>query len=428
MKIFRFSGRALGICAAAGFLAGCGGSHASLGSPTSLVPSVAGFRAGPAAGKEQVLYSFSGGNDGGNAATGLAIDPSGNLYGTTVIGGNATCGTVFKLAPQPTPPWSETVLYNFGCFADGKSPHGGVNFDKHGNLDGTTVAGGSGGACASDGCGLVFQLTAPTENVLHSFTAGSDGFGPGGGVVFDRAGNIYGTTPDGGADYVGVIYEVSPSGTQWKERVIHTFTGGKDGAVGSLGSLLIDKSGNLYGVTEEGGAHSAGTVFKMSQTSKNHWKLTTLYAFKGTPDAGSPYGGLVANASGHLFGTTYYGGAKGLGSVYELTPSGKGRYRERVLYSFQGGSDGSSTTTTLVFGGSGDLYGTTSAGGASCDCGTIFKVNPTTGAEKVLHAFGGTGDGAYSYYGLTADKSGNFYGTTVAGGLFGQGTVFKFTP
>ncbi len=166
----------------------------------------------------------------------------------------------------------------------------------------------------------------------------------------------------------------------------------------------------------------------MTRASGNHWKFTTLYAFKGAPDAGSPYGGLVADTSGNLFGTTYYGGSGGVGTVYELSPGKKGKYREHVLYNFKGGKDGSSSTTTLVFGPSGNLYGTTSAGGGTCDCGTIFSVNPTTGAEKVLHNFGASGDGAYSYYGLTAGKSGHFYGTTVAGGLFGQGTVFEFTP
>ena len=412
---------ALAICAIASFLAGCGDARSTIGAPV-------GARYGRVAtGMEQVLYSFTGGSDGGNAATALAIDAGGNLYGTTVIGGDATCGTIFKLAPQPSPPWQETVLFNFDCYSLGKNPHGGVTFDPSGSLDGTTVAGGSGGACASDGCGLVFQLTPKMENVLHSFTAGNDGFGPGGGVVYDRSGNVFGTTPDGGKYSEGIVYEVSHSGTHWNERVIHAFTGGKDGGVGSLGSLWIDASGNLYGVTELGGAHSAGTVFKLSPSSKKRWKLTTIYAFKGTPDAGFPYGGLIADDAGNLYGTTYDGGKNGLGSVFVLSLRAKNKYRERVLYSFRGGSDGSSTTSTLAFGPNGDLYGTTSAGGGSCDCGTIFEVNPKSGKESVLHRFGGAGDGAYSYYGLTL-ANGTFYGSTVAGGTFGQGTIFEFTP
>ncbi len=423
MQILRFYSRTLGICATVALLGGCAASHSTIGIPVTAGPAV--DRTGSAQSHERVLYSFTGGNDGGNAATGLVFDGPGNLYGTTVIGGSYTCGTVFKLKPQPTPPWQEAVLYNFSCYGDGKNPHGGVSFDPQGRLDGTTVAGGSGGYCTGDGCGVVFQMKATTETVLHSFAGGSDGFGPGGGVVFDAAGTLYGTTPDGGIDSQGTVYQVSRNGRQWHETVIHAFTGGKDGGVGSLGSLLLDASGNLLGVTEIGGAHGAGTVFSLSPSSK---KLTTLYAFKGTPDAGSPYGGLIADASGNLYGTTYYGGANGLGSVYELVRNAKGGYRERVLYSFRGGSDGSSSTSTLLLAGTGNLYGTTSAGGGTCDCGTIFKVNAKSGKETVLHSFGTGTDGAYSYYGLTADTSGNLFGTTVAGGHFNQGTVFEFTP
>jgi len=414
--------RALAGIALAIVLSGCGESGSTYGPSHAL----AAVRRS-AQGSERVLYSFTGGSDGGNAATGLALDGNGNLYGTTVIGGTAQCGTIFELEPQASPPWPETVLHNFGCYADGKNPHGGVTFDRGGNLDGTTVAGGSGGSCGSDGCGILFQLTSKTENVLHNFTGGRDGFGPGDGVVFDPAGNVYGMTPDGGAHSQGTIYEVWRAGRQWREKVIHAFTGGADGGVGSLGLLLRDAAGDLYGVTETGGAHGAGTVFKLHATSKRRWNLTTLYAFKGEPDGGSPYGGLVAAANGDLYGTTYYGGAGGLGSVFELARGTHGRYRERVLYSFRGGGDGSSPTATLTL-ENGELYGTTSAGGGSCGCGTLFKVGARSGRESALHAFGSGSDGAYPYYGLTLDASGNLYGATVAGGAFGQGTVYEFMP
>jgi len=386
-----------------------------------MLPAIAHHRAG--SDTERVLYNFTGGNDGGNAATGVTFDKSGSMYGTTVVGGAYNCGTVFKLAPQGSS-WQESALYSFTCYGDGKNPHGGVTLDR-GNLVGTTVAGGTGGSCAGDGCGVVFQLKPAAEAVLHSFTGGNDGFGPGGGVTLDATGNLFGTTPDGGASSQGVVYEVTRSGRRWSEHVIHAFTGGKDGGVGSLGLLLLQGSA-LYGVSELGGAHGAGTIFKISGANKQ-WTLTTLYAFKGAPDAAFPYGGLVADTSGNLFGTTYYGGTSGQGTVFELVRNARG-YRERVLYSFKGGSDGSSSTSTLVFAGSGDLYGTTSAGGGSCDCGTIFKVNPKTGQETVLHSFGGGSDGQYSYYGLTPDASGTLFGTTVAGGLNNQGVVFSFTP
>lgn len=412
------------LCAAAALLSACGGAHAG-NAAGAAVPAVAAPNEA-FSDTERVLYSFTGGNDGGNSATGLTLDRSGNLYGTTVVGGTSNCGIVFKLAPQVSPPWQESALYNFTCYGDGKNPHGGVTLER-GNLDGTTVAGGTGGTCTGDGCGVVFQVNAGSEKVLHAFTAGNDGFGPGGGVVFDTAGHLFGTTPDGGKYSQGVVYEAGRTGRQWHERVIHAFTGGRDGGVGSLGLLLLASS-DLFGVTELGGAHSAGTVFKLTANPNGDWKLTTLYAFKGTPDAGSPYGGLIADASGNLYGTTYYGGAHGQGAVFELMLGAKGTYRERVLYSFAGGADGSASTSTLVFGRGGDLYGTTSAGGGSCDCGTIFKVNPKSGRETVLHGFTGGSDGAYSYYGLSEDAGGNLYGTTVAGGNANQGTVFEFTP
>lgn len=396
------------ICAAIVVLAGCSAAQTNL-------PSGSTSLARPAASKAQILYSFTGGNDGGDAATGLVFDSKGNLYGSTVIGGKYTCGTVFELTAKSKPPWPESVLYNFGCYADGKSPHGGVTFDKSGNLYGTTVAGGTGGYCASDGCGTLYRLTSKGESVLHNFSSGKDGFGPGGGVIFDRAGAIYGTTPDGGKGNEGVIYQVSSSG---HEKILHAFTGGKDGGVGSLGLLLLHGSA-LYGVTEIGGANNAGTVYRLSGS-----KLTTLYAFKGTPDAGSPYGGLIADKPGNLYGTTYYGGAGNLGSVFELI-AGKHGYHERVIYSFAGGNDGSSPTSTLLLDNSGNLYGTTSAGGGYCNCGTVFKVGAKSGKEQVLYAFGGSGDGAYPYYGLVADRKGDLYGTTVSGGAFYQGTVFE---
>ncbi len=424
MNVFGLRERRFALVAAAMVLAGCGGS--SIAAPFGAVQS-AGAHLRNAASGEKTLYSFSGGSDGGNAATGLAVDAHGDLYGTTVVGGAYTCGTVFKLAPQKNPPWKESVLHAFTCYGDGKNPHGGVTFDTHGNLDGTTVAGGSGGPCSSDGCGVVFQQTKSGENVLHSFTAGADGFGPGGPVAFDKRGDVFGTTPDGGVNSEGIVYEIYRSGDRWHERIVHAFTGGSDGAVGSLGALLYE-SGSFYGVTEEAGANGAGTVFKLSPASRRGWKLTTIYAFKGVPDAASPYGGLVADAAGDLFGTTYYGGANGVGSVFELTPSGHGKYRERVLYSFLGGSDGSYSTSTLVFGSSNTLYGTTSMGGGSCDCGTVFKVDANSGTEQVLHSFGSGTDGSYPYYGLTPDGSGNFYGSTVAGGNFGQGTIFEIKP
>lgn len=381
-----------------------------------------------AAGNYQVIYAFTGGDDGGNPATPLIFDSSGNAYGTTVVGGTYTYGTVFELTPSSQGQWKETPLYSFSGGPDGKAPHGGVTLHG-GNLYGTTVAGGS-GFCSSDGCGVVFSLTPHGLNVVYSFRGGNDGFGPGGGVVFDANGNMYGTTPDGGKHSAGVVYELSPNGKHWQFRVIHAFTGGRDGAVGSLGLLLVDNAGNLYGVAELGGAGSAGTVYRLSPDSSGAWTFTTLYAFAGSPDAGFPYGGLIADAAGNLYGTTYYGGANNLGSVFELRLNGKGKYSERVLYSFKGGSDGSSPTSTLTFDKGGTLWGTTSAGGgAACDCGTIFKLNPRSRIETVTHRFGGsTSDGKNPYYGLAPDATGRLYGAATSGGADSSGVVFDFAP
>jgi len=377
------------------------------------------------------VYSFSGGADGGNPATRLTFDSAGNAYGTTAAGGAFGFGTVFML----TPSGQEQVLYSFTGGPDGLSPHGGVTLDGSGNLYGTTVAGGVGGLCAGDGCGVVFKLTSSggswSESTLYNFKGLNDGFGPGGGLVFDQAGNLFGTTPDGGAHSAGVVFELSPTKYGWKQKVIHAFTGGRDGSTGSLGLLLLDATGNIYGVSELGGPQGAGAVYELSPTPRGPWKVNVLYDFKGMPDGANPYGGLISDAAGNLYGTTYFGGQAGMGTVFQLTPGPNGKWQENILYSFQGGTDGSLPTTTLIFDASGVLYGTTSTGGRpSCDCGTVFKLTLSGGSwnEKIIHFFGKRRDGSYPNYGLTFDQAGNLYGATPAGGSGGQGTVFRLSP
>ena len=402
-----------------------------------------------AASQEKKLYSFTGGLDGGRPAADLVFDNAGNLYGTTVTGGNSGnctggCGAVFKLARDSSGKWQETVLYNFQAGADGKNPYGGVMIDKTGNLIGVTVAGGSGGICSGDGCGVVYMLTRSgntwNQSVLYSFTGGRDGAGPGSGLVLDKSGNLYGTTPSGGKPNAcaglgcGVIYQLAPVKGGWKENVIHTFTGGKDGATGSLGRLLFDKAGNLYGLAEIGGdltcnpPSGCGAAYRLSPLPGGKWKMATLYAFKGQPDASFPYGGLISDASGNLYGTTYFGGMTGAGSVFELKPGSNGKWTETVLYSFQGTADGGNPTTTLVLSSAGNLYGTTSAGGDSNGDGVVFKLTPSAGGwkESVAHQFHGA-DGANPNYGLVQDKAGNLYGVTPFGG-HGQGVVFQMGP
>jgi len=379
----------------------------------------------------KILYSLAGGADGEYTDTDLVVDSAGVIYGTSVQGGRHGGGTVFQLAPTSSG-WRHSVLYDFTGGADGGEPYKGVTLDRQGNLYGTTVTGG-GGACEG-GCGVVFKLTRSGANwnqsVIHTFSGGDDGSGPGSGLTIDRFGNVYGMTPTGGAFGLGVIFQLKPhtDGT-WTLRVLHPFTGGNDGQAGSAGRLLLGHAGNVYGVTTTGGANGKGVVFKLSRVLGGKWRFSTLYAFKGQPDAGFPYGGLAFDKSGNLFGTTYYHGANNLGSVYKLSRSSNGTWTEKVLYSFKGGTDGSGSIARVVFDAAGNLYGTTSEGGAGY--GTIFKLTPGASrswTESVVHRFQGSPDGAFAYNPMVVDSAGNFYGATVHGGTNNDGAIYKFTP
>lgn len=388
-----------------------------------------------AASTTQVIYSFNGGNDGEYADTDLVMDSAGNIYGTTVQGGLHSSGTVFRLSPSGNG-WTHTVLYSFTGGADGGEPYKGVTLDGKGNIYGTAGVGGLYvGPCIDTGCGVVFKLTNSggtwIQTVIHSFTGGNDGYGPGAGVTIDNHGNVYGMTPTGGANGFGIVYQLMPgaNGT-WTEKIIHTFTGGADGSGGSAGRLVLDPAGNVFGLCTVGGANGAGTVFQLTPTRTGEWSVATLYAFKGEPDSGFPYGALVADAKGNLYGTTYYAGTHDLGTVYKLSLR-NGIWTETGLYSFKGGTDGSAPISTLVADAAGNLYGTTSEGGAQCSCGTIFKLTLNGAGTKysVVYRFNGPPDGAFVYNGMVADSAGaTLYGATVHGGTSNDGTIFKFMP
>jgi uncharacterized repeat protein (TIGR03803 family) len=355
-------------------------------------------------GQETVLYGFTGGADGAYPAAGVIRDAAGNLYGTTSSGGAANAGVVYKLDPGTG---QETVLHSFTGGADGGYPVGGVILDSAGNLFGTTPGGGA------QGQGVVFKLDAAGhETVLHSFD-GSDGDGPQSGVIRDPAGNLYGTTYFGGASDAGVVFKVDAAG---QETVLYSFTGGADGG-NPQGGVIRDAAGNLNGTTFHGGGAGAGVVFQVEGAGQE----TVEYSFNVAADGANPYASLIADAAGNLYGTTEYGGI-GLGIVFEVDTAGQ----ESVLYSFTlgaHGAEGAEPRGTLARDSDGNLYGATNNGGAA-DAGVVFSLS-ATGTAAVLYTFTGGADGGYPYDGVIRDTAGNLYGTTAYGGAAGAGVVFK---
>src|SRR5437867_1604128 len=368
-------------------------------------------------------------DEGEYADTDLETDSAGNIYGTTVLGGDFGSGTVFKLSPTPTG-WVHTVLYSFTSGADGGEPYKGVTLDREGNLYGTAVSGGS-GSCEG-GCGVVYKLTNSgetwTQTVIHAFTGGDDGSGPGARVALDAQGNVYGMTPTGGAFGLGTIYQLHPGANgNYSFKVIHSFTGGTDGSSGSAGKMVL-RNGHLYGAATTGGAFASGTVFELRPTQTGEWDFKVLYSFRGQPDGVFPYGALLFDRSGNIFGTTYYGGVNGIGAVYQLAPRLTGEWKERVLYSFAGGGDGNSPISHLNFDSVDNLYGTTSEGGLGS--GTIFKLTRGPNGswvESLPHLFQGPPDAAFPYSGMI-NRAGSFYGATTHGGDNDDGAMYKFTP
>ncbi|MGB9197871.1 MAG: choice-of-anchor tandem repeat GloVer-containing protein [Terriglobales bacterium] len=307
---------------------------------------------------------------------------------------------------------SETVLYSFLGEPDGANPVTAVTLDAAGNLYGTTDNGGTAGL------GTVFKL-APDgkETVLYSFAVQADGANPFAGLVRGKKGYLYGATLYNSDSY-GTLYKVSPKGVH---TVLYAFTGGADGADPYGENLILDKAGNLYGTGYSGGTFEYGVVFELSAAGTE----SVLYSFTGGTDGGRPYAGVVEDKHGNFYGTTLQGGAFGLGTVYKVTASGT----ETVLHSFAGGSDGATPYGGVILDSKGNLYGTT-AGGGSSNAGIVFKLSPS-GTETVLYAFAGGPDGANPTVALVRDKAGNLYGTTYNGGNgngSGDGTVFEISP
>jgi uncharacterized repeat protein (TIGR03803 family) len=380
-----------------------------------------------------VLHRFKGGADG-NGPEGLVGDAKGNFYGVTCLGGTSDSGTVFKLRGK-----KETVLYRFTGGSDGFCPVGSLLY-KGGMLFGVTSEGG--GICQDQHeCGTVFKLdNARQMTTLYRFTGGVDGDYPNGALVRDAAGNLYGTTGEGGASSCqnsdgtgcGTVFKVDMNGS---ETVLYNFTGGADGWFPNLG-LVWDAAGNLYGTTNQGGdlncgqTDGCGVVFKLDKSRVE----TVLHTFTNG-DGAQSQAGVIRDTKGALYGTTGSGGnlgcdpGFGCGVVFKLGKTGK----ETVLHRFRGKPDGSVPLGGLLRDAQGSLYGTTVGGGAF-GFGTVFKID-TVGRSTVLHSFSGGADGAFPQgAGLIMDTSGSLYGTTLTGGdlschrNLGCGVVFKLTP
>lgn len=363
----------------------------------------------------KVVHNFTGGSDGGNPVDGFMMNSKGMLFGTATAGGSSGLGVVFKASAKGT----MTVLHSFTGGSDGATPNGGVVEDASGALYGTTTAGGASGA------GTVFRM-ARQEKVLYSFAGGADGADPQAGLVMDAAGNLYGTTTAGGSAGNGTVFEiVPPAGGKgvWTEKVLYSFGTGADGAA-PIARVTLDASGNLYGTTSLGGAYGYGTVFQLTPGSV--WTENILHNFQNADDGATPYAGLVSDAAGNLYGAATDGGANGGGTVFELSPSG-GSWTFTVLVS-QPGWGISGTFRDLVLDGTGNIYGTTHCDGAN-NAGTIYELSPSGGTwtYTLLYTFTGGSDGLYSISNLVL-KNGKLFGTTIDGGADGAGVIFKLTP
>ncbi len=406
-------------------------------------PNAAAYAGSPT---ESVIHVFTDTAKGVRPASAMIVDAAGNLYGTLYTGETGVNGGVFELSPPAAgkPDWTARTLHRFDLDRGGKYPTSTVlTMDAAGNLYGTTPQG------SANDAGVAFELVKPsgegawTEKVLYHFNGRKDGGTPYCGMVFGPGGRLYGTTGFGGTSGAGTVFMLSPDDNQasgWAETVLHSFTGGLDG--GDPYSLpVFDAAGNLYGTTENGGTESGGVVFELSPPAAGGaWTETVLHSFGADTDGSTPRIALLFDSRGNLYGTTNAGGAYSAGVVYELSPPTDGgtAWTEAILHDFafnaQGGSDGGDPSlSTLVFDKQGALYGTARVGGAGKN-GIAFRLTPPTvgGApwqETILHSFTGSPDGAQPEGGFVMGADGTLYGTTFGGGnAAGYGTVYRLTP
>jgi uncharacterized repeat protein (TIGR03803 family) len=379
--------------------------------------------AGP---KYKVLHAFGKGKDGGGLWGSLAFDTHGNLYGTTSGGGAYGDGTVFELTTGSKGKWSENILHSFPSFPnDGGGLFSTPIVDAAGNLYGTTEGGGG-----PYTYGTVFELTPGsggwTETVLHGFVRGIAG-SPQGPLTMDTAGNLYGTADD--------PFELSRSSGTWKLTLLHKFPSYKGDGNGANGGVILDTSGNVYGVTGLGGtstlcAEGCGTAYELHRAPGGGWKEHILHDFGTGGDDMLISGALLLGGTGNIYGAAD-GGAYNQGAVYRLSHGSDGHWKAAIQYSFTGGANGGGPSGGLVMDKFGDLYGATVNGGDPlCGCGVVYKLAPRSNGKwkyTVLHRFTGY-DGAQPFATLTLDSKGNLYGTTAIGGAGGAGVAFELTP
>lgn len=406
------------------------------------------------AGTETTLHSFAAQGHGAYPQGGLIADADGNLYGVSAQGGAYNAGTVFELFRNQWGGWNQKILYTFKGGNDGLYPEGQLVFDAAGNLYGTTYWGGKAPNCIAGGCGTIFELKhntdgSWTEIILKTFDDDKFGGDLEYGLVFDKAGNLYGTSWVGGPNQGGIVFELSPSsGGTWTETILYSFTfGGGNAPPPSWpkGRIVFDDGGNIYGILAIGGngcPGGCGAVYRLSSASAGKWNLTILHYFAAGPDGAFPIAGLIFDKAGNLYSTTDDGGTGtgvgcnyGCGTVFKMSPSGNGQWTESILYNFQGTADGSDPESELIFDAAGNLYGTTYDGGGlgTCydgGCGTVFELSPNGNQwnETVLWRFSGITDGANPSSGILLAPTGQLFGETYSGSNAGQnGTVFSLT-
>ncbi len=376
-----------------------------------------------------VLHQFSGGsNDGSKAMGSVAVDRASNVYGSTFDGGNhsgfcatlGSCGMVFR-AQNRNGAFTYTPLYFFHG-NDGAQPSGGVTLGPDGALYGTTSLGGN-SSCGNDGCGVVFKLRPPPsfcrmvfcdwdETVIYSNPGGNGPATLYAGVLLDAVGNIYSTSFFGGEFGSGAVYKLSPSGGNYTETNLYSFTGGSDGAL-SMTAVAMDAAGNIYGATTQGGVHGFGTVFRLVREADGY-TFQLLYTFTGGSDGASPEGNVVLDAAGNLYGATSLGGG-----IFQITPSGAFTVVD---------TQASFLSSPLTIDSLGNIYSTT-YGGGSHDDGSVFELSNVDGTwtHTVLYSFTGRSDGALPLSGVGLDAGGNLYGSSTSAGTYGDGTLWQLT-